>query len=121
MIRYSLAVMAAVVWVTSEAAAIECAAEPLASGKGHWSWRMIDGRKCWYPGRPGMSKDKLHWPAQTVAQRGGHDPADARAAAAAADTPSAAVQPAPDEAQPERVLTFRERWPHWPVPGRPGT
>jgi hypothetical protein len=28
---------------------------------GYWAWRMIDGRKCWYEGRPGISKDSLRW------------------------------------------------------------
>ena len=32
-----------------------------------WSYRMIDGRKCWYEGKPGMSKSLLEWPAETAA------------------------------------------------------
>jgi hypothetical protein len=32
----------------------------------HWSWRQIDGRRCWYPGLPGVSKSKLHWPSTSV-------------------------------------------------------
>jgi hypothetical protein len=32
---------------------------------GHWwSYRLIDGRKCWYEGKPGLSKSLLEWPAQ---------------------------------------------------------
>ena len=27
-----------------------------------WSYRMIDGRKCWYEGKPGLSKSLLEWP-----------------------------------------------------------
>jgi hypothetical protein len=27
-----------------------------------WAWRLIDGRKCWYKGAPGMDKSLLHWP-----------------------------------------------------------
>jgi hypothetical protein len=27
----------------------------------HWSWRIIDDRKCWYPGQPGKPKDELTW------------------------------------------------------------
>jgi hypothetical protein len=111
MIRYSLAVLAAVFWVTSEAAAIECSAEPQ-SGKGHWSWRTIDGKKCWYPGRPGISKDKLRWPATTVGQGGDQDPESALAAAAEPATLRDAVAPRQDDAQPARALTFKERWPH---------
>jgi hypothetical protein len=28
---------------------------------GYWAWRIIDGRKCWYEGKVGMSKDNLRW------------------------------------------------------------
>jgi hypothetical protein len=28
---------------------------------GYWAWRLIDGRKCWYEGKPGTSKDNLRW------------------------------------------------------------
>jgi hypothetical protein len=28
---------------------------------GHWAWRIIDGRKCWYGGKAGMSKNSLQW------------------------------------------------------------
>jgi len=27
----------------------------------YYSWRVIDGRTCWYAGRPGRSKSQLHW------------------------------------------------------------
>lgn len=26
-----------------------------------WSYRLIDGRKCWYQGKPGLSKALLEW------------------------------------------------------------
>jgi hypothetical protein len=32
----------------------------------HWSWRQIDGRRCWYAGPPGVSKSKLRWPSTSV-------------------------------------------------------
>lgn len=39
-----------------------------ASGpQGYWSWRMIDGRKCWYQGKPMLSKSLLEWPAEASA------------------------------------------------------
>ena len=44
-----------------------CSAVP-ASGRGYWSWRMIDGRKCWYEGKPMLSKSLLEWPARAVAR-----------------------------------------------------
>jgi hypothetical protein len=39
-----------------------------ASKQGYWSWRMIDGRKCWYEGKPMLSKAMLEWPAESAAQ-----------------------------------------------------
>ena len=110
MIRYTLAVMVAVVWATSEAAAIECAAEAQ-SRTAYWSWRIIDGKRCWYPGRPGMSKANLHWRTATVGQRGPAEPNSALAAAVEWDT-DVVQRNAADNAQPERQLTFRERWPY---------
>jgi hypothetical protein len=44
---------------TDSAGAIQCATR--AGSNGHWAWRVIDGRRCWYPGQPGLSKSNLHW------------------------------------------------------------
>jgi hypothetical protein len=32
-----------------------------------WSYRLIDGRKCWYEGKPMLSKSELEWSRQTSA------------------------------------------------------
>jgi hypothetical protein len=37
------------------------------SGHGYWSWRMIEGRKCWYEGKPMLSKSMLEWPTSAKA------------------------------------------------------
>jgi len=40
------------------------AAVPCHTGKdgdGYWSWREIDGRRCWYRGSPGKPKAELFW------------------------------------------------------------
>jgi hypothetical protein len=42
-------------------AALECVSAAPRDSR-YWSWRQIDGRRCWYPGRPGLSKSKLYWP-----------------------------------------------------------
>jgi hypothetical protein len=76
----------------------QCSAAP-SDQRGYWSWRMIDGRKCWYEGKPMLSKSLLEWPAETSAQPAssaepasavteqGSDPLDAQAwAPAASDT-----------------------------------
>ena len=45
----------------------ECSASP-SKAQGHWSWRLIDGRKCWYAGRAMISKSLLEWPARAPMQ-----------------------------------------------------
>jgi hypothetical protein len=39
-----------------------CSAEMPQNPHGRWwSYRLIDGRKCWYEGKPGLSKSLLEW------------------------------------------------------------
>lgn len=45
----------------------ECSASP-GKTQGHWSWRLIDGRKCWYAGKAVIAKASLQWPAAMPAQ-----------------------------------------------------
>ena len=45
----------------------ECSASP-SKTQGHWSWRLIDGRKCWYAGKTVISKSLLKWPAAAQAK-----------------------------------------------------
>ena len=42
----------------------KCSAAMPSNPHGYWSWRLIDGRKCWYEGKPMLSKSLLEWPAQ---------------------------------------------------------
>ena len=45
-----------------DAKAIECkTSRPGANS--YWSWRLIDGRQCWYKSMGRMDKSLLHWPA----------------------------------------------------------
>src|SRR5499427_4509870 len=40
---------------------VECEPQRV-TGDGHyWAYRTIDGRECWYPGRPGKPKNELYW------------------------------------------------------------
>ena len=45
----------------------ECSASP-SKTQGHWSWRQIDGRKCWYAGKAMISKSLLRWAPAAPAQ-----------------------------------------------------
>lgn len=50
------------------AQARECSVARPSTAHGHWSWRLIDGRKCWYAGKTVISKSLLKWPAAVPAQ-----------------------------------------------------
>lgn len=66
----SLAMLAACVAAVTGAATArakqQCSVAP-GSLHNHWSWRIIDGRKCWYEGQPKLSKTLLEWPARAKA------------------------------------------------------
>jgi hypothetical protein len=71
----------------------QCSAAIPSNRQGQWwSYRLIDGRKCWYAGKPMLSKSLLEWPKEASAgpaatEAGGvvlanpGDPLDAQAAA----------------------------------------
>ena len=44
------------------------AAAPSNPDERWWSYRLIDGRKCWYEGKPMLSKSLLEWPKEASAQ-----------------------------------------------------
>jgi hypothetical protein len=50
--------------ISSGASATECQSSPGHDGK-WWSYRIVDSKRCWYQGRPGRSKDLLHWAKQS--------------------------------------------------------
>lgn len=52
-----------------------------------WSYRIIDGRKCWYEGKPMLSKASLEWPKEAAGKPGADrevKPASTREVASAA-------------------------------------
>ena len=54
------------------AEAKQCSAAMPSKPQGHWTYRLIDGRKCWYEGSSKISKSLLQWPtqAQVLSQAG---------------------------------------------------
>jgi hypothetical protein len=52
--------------MTAAFAKQQCSAS--SSSHGYWSWRLIDGRKCWYEGKPMLAKSSLEWSARTTAR-----------------------------------------------------
>ena len=52
----------------ANAKAVECSVARGSHTQGYWSWRLIDGRKCWYLGKTMISKSQLQWPAKVSVQ-----------------------------------------------------
>jgi len=52
----------------ANAKAMECSAARPSTTQSYWSWRLIDGRKCWYAGKTVIPKSALRWPAAEPAQ-----------------------------------------------------
>ena len=62
MARYLFALtLVSVLSVRSAGAAVECRAEPPSGRTEWWSWRLVDGKRCWYEGRAGKDKTELYW------------------------------------------------------------
>ena len=81
---------------TAANSAVECKAELPPGRTEYWSWRIIDGKRCWYQGKPGMDKANLEWPRSAP--------------------PPAPINSVPDKAfsdsySPPEELSFKQRWP----------
>jgi hypothetical protein len=46
----------------------QCSTERPSNARSYWSYRLIDGRKCWYEGKPMMPKSVLYWPSAEPAE-----------------------------------------------------
>ena len=55
----SIGALLAVMVFAPNAAALQCEARQ--GGGSGWSWREIDGQRCWYRGHRRMSKGELYW------------------------------------------------------------
>ena len=62
--RASSSIAVALLLISSGASATECQSSPGHDGK-WWSYRIVDSKRCWYQGKPGRSKDLLHWAEQS--------------------------------------------------------
>jgi hypothetical protein len=63
MTRFYIIVLLFVPMATAIAAdsSIMCRAQKPTNHSEWWAYRIIDGKQCWYPGRPGMAKSLLRW------------------------------------------------------------
>src|SRR5262249_30868455 len=85
---------------------LECEPQRVTGDSRHWAYRIVDGRECWYPGRPGKPKNELFW---------GHD--DIPSARQPLDQPEAETEPSEPSprlaaAPPEKPETTKapEEW-----------
>jgi hypothetical protein len=62
--KASSSIAVALLLISSGASATECQSSAGHDGK-WWSYRIVDGRNCWYQGSPGRSKDLLRWARQS--------------------------------------------------------
>ena len=115
--RISTAI-AILVLFAGDARAIECRAD-VQRGHGYWAWRLIDGRKCWYEGAPGMDKSLLHWPAESgrEADQGSYDKPEAALDESKVKQTRLAPEQAPIPTELLQMLpimppepTFEDRW-----------
>ena len=88
------------------------AASPSAQHGQWWSYRIIDGRKCWYEGKPGLSKSLLEWPRE-VSTRPASGEEIRSTAPEKPRTPldSQAWAPNSKASAPSAPDTFEARWP----------
>ena len=56
------------IFSSTPAQAKQCSTERPPDARSYWSYRLIDGRKCWYEGKPMLSKSSLHWPTSGSSQ-----------------------------------------------------
>jgi hypothetical protein len=80
-----------------------CAASQ-GAGKSYWSWRTIDGRKCWYIGRASKPKSELRWQPLNSPVATKQQPE-----VIVSDTPSDGFRPAPPD--PDNELANSCCWP----------
>ena len=52
----------------ANAKGVDCSVARPSNTHVYWSWRLIDGRKCWYAGKTMISKSLLQWPAKASVQ-----------------------------------------------------
>jgi hypothetical protein len=94
-----------------------CSAAMPSNPKGHWTYRLIDGRKCWYEGESKISKSLLQWPASAPI-RSAQPRHDEKQSPAETPTVSAKAAPPNSQSLPEQCCrtqlgdsdTFEARW-----------
>ncbi len=93
------------------ALAKQCSTERPSNAQTYWSYRLIDGRKCWYEGKPMLSKSLLHWPAAQTAQKNPRREPDAQPASRLSPLNAQASISADPDTQPKPKPEIVDRSP----------
>jgi len=110
--------------MSSAKAATECQAEIVKGRTSHWTYRLIDGRKCWYEGKTQLPKSELYWAdsqapeakAAPEARESPASPANPRATNAQASPPQVEAEEPSDPEDgsccwpPQKGDSFESRW-----------
>src|SRR5262245_1139167 len=112
---------------------VECEPQRVTGDGRHWAYRIVDGRECWYPGRPGKPRNELFWGrGTTLSARRTVDQPQAEAETVPSEPPSSLVAAPPEKPQiaeamlaewrataADQLLAFTCCWPELEEPARP--
>ena len=85
---------------------VACEPQRVTGDSSHWAYRIVDGRECWYPGRPGKSKNELFWDRGVAPSARRWDPPEAETGPS---EPPSNFMGAPPE-QPKTPEATPEQW-----------
>jgi len=86
---------------------VECEPQRVTGDGRYWAYSIVDGRECWYPGRPGKPKNELFWDHGITPPA--RQPVDQPEAATEPSEPPSNFVGAPPE-QPETTEAVPEQW-----------
>jgi hypothetical protein len=88
---------------------IECEPQRVIGDGRHWAYRIVDGRECWYPGRPGKPKNELFWGREgTLTARQTVDQPQAETETEPSEPPSRLAAAPPEKAETTEPMS--EKW-----------
>lgn len=84
---------------------VECEPQRVHDNR-YWSFRIIDGRACWYAGRPGKPKAELRWSRPLPSEREQISEAEQPERIVVTPTPLGAVPAEEEKLTPEALTTI---------------
>jgi hypothetical protein len=90
---------------------VECEPQRVTGDGQHWAFRIVDGRECWYPGRPGKPKNELFWHRgnAVLAEQTMDQPETETETQTEPSEPPSRLEAAPPQ-KPEVTEELREEW-----------